>query len=99
MLSWTDGTNTETHTYRGAEWHRATSTTNSVVTRYLYDADNVVGDLNSSNAFTRQYVTPFLDENLSVTSDPSGTPVTHYYTQDGLGSVRMYSSGLSGIWM
>jgi RHS repeat-associated protein len=87
MLSWTDGTNTELSAYRGAEWHRATSTTNGTLTRYLYDGDNVVADIDSLNSVYNQYVTPFLDENLSVT-DVTGTPVTHYYTQDGLGSVR-----------
>ena len=56
-------------------------------TKYLYDGDNVVGDL-VSGAFTRQYVTPFLDENLSMTVIGGEPPATYYYNRDGLGSVR-----------
>jgi RHS repeat-associated protein len=86
MLTWSDGTNTETHTYRGAGWERASTASGGTTTKFLYDGDNVVGDL-VSGAFTRQYVTPFLDENLSMTVQGE-TPATYYYNRDGLGSVR-----------
>ncbi|HOW73055.1 MAG TPA: RHS repeat-associated core domain-containing protein [Phycisphaerae bacterium] len=88
MLTWADGTNTEEHTYRGAGWERASTKVNGGdVTKYLYDGDNVVGDL-VSGAFTRQYVTPFLDENLSMTVIGGELAGTYYYSRDGLGSVR-----------
>ncbi len=81
------GTVTEEHTYRGAGWERASTKVNGGdETRYLYDGDNVVGDL-VGGAFTRQYVTPFLDENLSMTVQGE-TPATYFYSRDGLGSVR-----------
>jgi len=51
----------------------------------LYDNDNVVADL-QSGAISKLYVTPFLDQNLSMTNVGSGN--SYYYTQDGLGSVR-----------
>jgi RHS repeat-associated protein len=87
MLTWSDGTDTETHTYRGAEWHRATTASGGTTTRYLYDGDNVVGDL-VSGTFTRQYVTPFLDENVSMTVIGGEDAGVYYYNRDGLGSVR-----------
>ncbi len=86
------GTVTEEHTYRGAGWERASTKVNGGdETRYLYDGDNVVGDL-VGGAFTRQYVTPFLDENVSMTVQ-GGTPATYFYSRDGLGSVRTLTDG------
>jgi len=52
----------------------------------LYDNDNVVADL-QSGAISKLYVTPFLDQNLSYTNVATGASL--YYSQDGLGSVRM----------
>jgi len=86
MTSWTQGANTETNTYAGAEWHRVSTTSAGVTTGYLYDGDNVVADLDGTGAVSKLYVTPFLDQNVSVTDVAAGT--THYYTADGLGSVR-----------
>jgi RHS repeat-associated protein len=72
----------EVFSYRGAEWHRFSQATAAGGEYFLYDGDNVVADIASGvDAF---YVTPFLDQNLSVTTGGS----TYYYTQDGLGSVR-----------
>jgi RHS repeat-associated protein len=79
MLSHTGPKGTETFTYRGAEWHRASANG----TKFLYDGDNVLADIAGgvTDAF---YVTPFLDQNLSMTTSAG----TYYYSQDGLGSVR-----------
>ncbi|MHC5058198.1 MAG: RHS repeat-associated core domain-containing protein, partial [Planctomycetota bacterium] len=70
---------TETSTYRGAEWHRASANGK----QFLYDGDNVLADI-AGGATSAFYVTPFLDQNLSMTTGGS----TDYYSQDGLGSVR-----------
>lgn len=86
MQSWTDGTNTESSTYRGAEWHRHSNTVNGVATSFLYDSDNVLADVQNGN-ISKFYVSPFLDQNLSVTD--VATSSTYYYSQDGLGSVRI----------
>lgn len=64
----------------------------------LYDGDNVVLDrLWSGSAWSdkRQYVTPFLDQNLSMTE--VGTGDDYYYSQDGLGSVRTLTDGAGGV--
>jgi hypothetical protein len=64
-----------------------------VTTKFLYDGDNVVAEHLTDGTVTDQntvaYVTPFLDQTLSLTT-PTGLPYedTHYYMQDGLGSVR-----------
>ncbi|MHC5058938.1 MAG: hypothetical protein ACYTKD_30145, partial [Planctomycetota bacterium] len=66
----------------GAEWHRFSQATAAGGKQFLYDGDNVLADIASGvDAF---YVTPFLDQNLSITKDSA----TYYYSQDGLGSVR-----------
>jgi hypothetical protein len=65
----------ETHSYRGNEWHRrGTSSTDAggvKTTGFLYDGDNVLCDYVSTGGggatFARLYVTPFLDQNLSMT--------------------------------
>jgi RHS repeat-associated protein len=41
----------------------------------------------------RTYVTPFLDQNLSMTVLTGAAPATYYYSQDGLGSVRTLTDG------
>jgi RHS repeat-associated protein len=69
----------EVFTYRGAEWHRYSADGTS----FLYDGDNVLTDI-SGGATSAFYVTPFLDQNLSMTK----AGCTYYYSHDGLGSVR-----------
>jgi len=54
----------------------------------------VVADLDGIT-ITKLYVTPFLDQNVSVTDVAGGT--THYYTQDGLGSVRTLTNSASVV--
>jgi len=69
---------TESFTYRGAEWHRYSANGKT----FLYDGDNVLADI--AGGTDALYVTPFLDQNLSMTTAAG----TYYYSQDGLGSVR-----------
>jgi hypothetical protein len=44
------GTKTETHTYRGAEWHRTSTTVDGTTTAFLYDNDNVIADMTDGSA-------------------------------------------------
>ena len=100
---WSDGTRTESTVFAGADWKRASTTVTMganaaaappAVTKYLYDGDNVLADYDATNALTAFYVTPGLDQNLSIT-DASGQ--TAYYTHDGLGSVRLLTSANGAI--
>ncbi len=79
MTKWTGPAGAESSAYRGAEWHRKSIGS----TDLLYDGDNVIAD-KQGGGVAKFYVTPFLDQNLSMTADSS----TYYYSQDGLGSVR-----------
>jgi YD repeat-containing protein len=56
----------------------------STTTRYYHDGQNVVAEYNGSNQLQRTYVTPGLDQNLSLTASGS----TYYYLSDALGSIR-----------
>lgn len=84
----------EESTYFGAGWERmsvnATPSGSAVpeTTRFLYDGDNVVADFNGASSLQALYVTPFLDENLSVNRLGGSDAGAYYYSQDGLGSVR-----------
>ena len=57
--------------------------TDGVLTRYLYDGDNVIADLDASGVLKRSYVTSYFDSNVSTT-DHTATPtaVAHYYNAD-----------------
>jgi RHS repeat-associated protein len=81
----------EVFAYRGAEWHRFSQATAAGGKQFLYDGDNVLADIASGvDAF---YVTPFLDQNLSITTGGS----TYYYSQDGLGSVRTLTDSTGAV--
>ena len=56
----------------------------STTTKYHHDALNVAAEYNGSNQLQRTYVTPGLDQNLSLTASGS----TYYYLSDALGSIR-----------
>ncbi len=64
-------------------WRRMTTTVGGTTTAFFYDRADVVGEY-GSGAWQRTYVTPGLDQNVSITSGGS----TYHYHQDGLGSVR-----------
>ncbi len=61
-----------------------------------YDGDNVVGDL-QNGSMARFYVTPFLDQNLSMTVVGGPQAGIYYYSQDGLGSVRTLTNSSGNI--
>jgi len=88
MLSHTGPNGTENFSYRGAEWHRVSANGTS----FLYDGDNVLADV-AGGALAALYVTPFLDQNLSLTKGGS----TYYYSQDGLGSVRTLTDATGAV--
>ncbi|MCL1856922.1 MAG: hypothetical protein FWF84_04685, partial [Kiritimatiellaeota bacterium] len=114
QVSWTDGTRVETTAYRGVSWHRHSVTvddgTATTTTAFVHDGDDVVLDLigtvgGGGMAWSpaAQYVTPFLDENLSATLYPQGwtdalpVPPTHYYTHDALSSVRTLTDNAGNV--
>ena len=82
-----------TYAFYPHHWARRSRTVGmgegAVTTRFLYDGDNDVAEYDGLDANTVTYVTPFLDQNLSMTI-PAGQPDagTYFYMQDGLGSVR-----------
>jgi RHS repeat-associated protein len=56
----------------------------STTTKYYLDGLNVVAEYNGSDQLLRTYVTPGLDQNLSLTASES----TYYYLTDALSSIR-----------
>jgi len=76
-------------TYRyDAGGRRITKNVNGSKTAYVYDFLNVVADYDGSNQLQATYVTPGLDDNLSVTCSGS----TYAYLRDGIGSIRQLLS-------
>ena len=73
-------------TYRyGASGLRVQKTVGgSTTTKYYHDGLNTVAECNGSNQLQRTYVTPGLDQNLSLTASGG----TYYYLSDALGSIR-----------
>jgi RHS repeat-associated protein len=86
----------ESFGYRGAEWHRYSQTSALGSKHFLYDGDNVLADI-AGGAAERLYVTPFLDQNLSMTITAGDDAGTYYYSQDGLGSVRTLTDSLGNV--
>ena len=76
-------TNDTTYTY-DAWGRRVTKNVNGTKTAYVHDGLDTVAEYNGSNQLQRTYVTPGLDQNLSLTA--SGN--TYYYLSDALGSIR-----------
>ncbi|MBI4835503.1 MAG: IPT/TIG domain-containing protein [Planctomycetes bacterium] len=76
-------TNNSTYTW-DAMGRRISKTVNGTTEKYMYDGHNIIADYDGSNNLTAQYVTPFLDQNLTISRSGS----TYYYMHDGLGSVR-----------
>ncbi len=85
--------NDATYTFYPHSWARHSKTVgegdDAVVTKFLYDGDNVVAEYDEEAVNKATFVTPFLDQNLAVTI-PAGQPDagTYYYHADGLGSIR-----------
>ncbi len=85
--------NDATYIFYPHHWARHSKTVgegdDAVVTKFLYDGDNVVAEYDEEAVNKATYVTPFLDQNLAMTI-PAGQPDagTYYYHADGLGSIR-----------
>jgi RHS repeat-associated protein len=81
-----DGPGTSNNTlYRyGDQGRRITKNVNGSKTAYVHDGLNTMAEYNGSDQLQRTYVTPGLDQNLSLTA--SGN--TYYYLSDALGSIR-----------
>ena len=77
-----------TYGYDSLGWRRVNKSVNGTLTKYLPDVAapgmDVLGEYDSSNELIRSYVTPGIDENISVYDGAD----TYYYMRDGLGSVR-----------
>ncbi len=61
-----------------------------------YDGNNVLADLTDGNV-SKFYVTPFLDQNLSMTVVCGPDAGIYYYSQDGLGSVRTLTNSSGNL--
>ena len=57
-------------------------------TRYVYDGDDIVADLDVSNNIEVLYLTPSLDENLFMKKWNGSAWVRYWYFHNGLGSMR-----------
>jgi RHS repeat-associated protein len=79
------GSNNDSTYKYGASGLRVQKTVGgSTTTKYYHDGLNVVAEYNGSNQLQRTYVTPGLDQNLTMTASAS----TYYYLSDALGSIR-----------
>jgi len=65
-------------------WQRYKRVQDTTVEYYVYDGANVLASYDSDKNLTARFVTPGLDDNLSVTRAGN----TYYYAADGLGSIR-----------
>ena len=70
--------------YLPGSWKRYKRVQDSTVEYYVYDGPNVLASYDSDKNLTARFVTPGLDDNLSVTRGAN----TYYYAADGLGSIR-----------
>ena len=83
MNGFDDGTNTATYQFYGSNWARSRSVVNGTTTKFYYDGDDVVAEGSAAATVTATYVTPGLDQNVSMTRGGS----THHYLRDGVGSI------------
>jgi RHS repeat-associated protein len=80
----TTGTdNDATYAYDAGK-RRIAKTVDSTTTKYFLDGANVIADFDVDNVLQATYVTPGLDDNVSIATGGS----TYYYLKDGLGSIR-----------
>ena len=80
----TGTSNDATYGYLPGSWQRYKRVQDTTVEYYIYDGDNVLASYASNGTLNARYITPGLDENVSMTR--SGN--TYYYMADGLGSIR-----------
>jgi RHS repeat-associated protein len=77
------GENDTTYTY-DADLKRIKKDVDGTVQKLMYDGANVVVEYDGNNTLLASYLTPRLDENLSMTRNSA----TYYYHSDALGSIR-----------
>jgi RHS repeat-associated protein len=77
----TDGDTTYTY---DVDLKRIKKDVSGTVQKFIYDGANVVVEYDGNNSLLATYLTPGLDENLSMTRNSA----TYYYHSDGLGSIR-----------
>jgi len=70
--------------YLPGSWKRYKRVQDTTAEYFIFDGDNVVASYASDGSRNALYLTPGLDDNLSMTRGEN----TYYYMQDGLGSVR-----------
>ena len=82
-IGYDDGTASE-YSYDGAG-RRIEKNVNGVITRYIYDNEDILQELNSQNSILATYTHgPGIDEPISMERDGQ----TYWYHADGLGSLR-----------
>jgi len=72
------------YAYLPGTWKRYKRILGGDTEYYLYDGDNVLASYDDNGTLNARYLSPGLDENLSMTRGQD----TYYYMADGLGSVR-----------
>jgi RHS repeat-associated protein len=80
----TTGTDNDATYVYDAGKRRIAKTVDSTTTKYFLDGANVIADFDGDNVLQATYVTPGLDDNVSLATGGS----TYYYMKDGLGSIR-----------
>jgi len=75
-----------TYGYDSLGWRRVKKTVGGTLTKYLPDVagTDVLSEYDTNDNLLRSYVTPTIDENISLYDGTN----TYYYMRDGLGSVR-----------
>ncbi|MHC4714206.1 MAG: RHS repeat domain-containing protein [Planctomycetota bacterium] len=80
----TTGTdNDTTYTYDSGK-RRICKVVDSDTAKYFLDGANVIADFDGDDVLQATYITPGLDDNVSLATGGS----TYYYLKDGLGSIR-----------
>jgi RHS repeat-associated protein len=80
----TTGTDNDATYVYDADRRRIAKTVDSTTTKYFLAGANVIADYDGDDVLLATYVTPGLDDNVSIATGGS----TYYYMKDGLGSIR-----------
>jgi len=87
MNSFDDGTSSAAYQFYGNTWRRSRAAVTvgetTTTTKFYYDGKNVVAEYDGQGSLQATYVTPELDQNVSMTRAGS----TYHYARDGVGSV------------
>jgi len=93
LTSYSDGGTTASYTYDADDRRIEKAITDGATTKYFYDDLNCVAEYDENDTFLRSYVTPGLDDNLTIYTSST----VYYYIQDGLGSIRNIIDGSESI--